>query len=270
MKIKFFCTKWGSEALAFDAFLEKAKLAGYDGVEMNLPLDNEQKEAILGALESYSMPWIGQHWETMTADFEEHKQQFSDVLVNLATSKPLFIHSQTGKDFFSFEQNAELIQLADDISKKYGIKIIHETHRGKFNFAPHITHHFLQQIPTLRLGLDISHWVNVAESWLEDQIAATKLAFERVDHIHARVGFPEGPQIPDPRELEWQEALTKHVNWWKQIIALRQLEGLEYLTITPEFGPYPYMTMLPTSKLPITNQWDVNVFMKNYLKEALL
>lgn len=35
-----------------------------------------------------------------------------------------------------------------------------------------------------------AHWVAVAESFLEDQSEAVKLAIERADHIHARVGYP--------------------------------------------------------------------------------
>ena len=191
------------------------------------------------------------------------------LLENLTTGKPLFINTQTGKDFFSYEQNTGLIQIADEVSQKSGVKIIHETHRGKFTFAAHITAQFLQNIPELRLGLDLSHWCNVAESYLDDQPEALNLALSRTDHIHARVGFPEGPQIPDPRAPEWKEALDKHVGWWKKVIDLRREEGWTEFTITPEFGPYPYMTIIPFNRQPIANQWDVNLFMMKYLKAAL-
>jgi len=39
------------------------------------------------------------------------------------------------------------------------------------------------------------------------------------------------------------------------------------LTITPEFGPFPYMVSLPGTNEPIANQWEVNLFMMNLLKE---
>jgi hypothetical protein len=109
----------------------------------------------------------------------------------------------------------------------------------------------------------------VAESWLDDQSEAISLALLRADHIHARVGFPEGPQIPDPRAPEWKEALDKHLGWWNQVIHQRRKDGWAEFTITPEFGPYPYMTILPFNKQPITNQWDVNLFMMEYLRSTL-
>lgn len=269
MNIKFFCPHWGSEKLDYKSFFEKVKNAGYDGVEMSFPNDQSQKSEIIQLLQTFELDIIAQHWETSTANFSLHKKEFRERLINLASIRPLFINTQTGKDFFKYEQNAELIEIAIDISQKFGIKVIHETHRGKFGFASHIMSEYLRRIPELRLTLDISHWVNVAESWLEDQKDMVNLALSRTDHIHARIGFPEGPQIPDPRAPEWKLALDKHVTWWQQVVNFRRKNNQEGITITPEFGPYPYMTILPTSKEPIANQWEVNLYMMEYLKHIL-
>jgi sugar phosphate isomerase/epimerase len=266
MKINFFCPLWGSENLDMNTFLAKVKSAGYDGVEMGLPSDVVKREEVVRLIKQSGLQLIAQHWETSTADYELHRKEYRQRLLNLANCKPLFINSQTGKDFFTFEQNAGLIQIAREVSSEYKIKIIQETHRGKFSFAAHITAQFLQKNPDLRLGLDLSHWCNVAESWMDDQSEALNLALTRTDHIHARVGFPEGPQIPDPRVPEWKEALDKHTGWWRRVIEQRKEDGWEMFTITPEFGPYPYMTILPVSKMPIADQWEVNMFMMDYLK----
>lgn len=269
MELKFFCPYWGSEELDFRSFFHKVKAVGYDGVEMSLPLDVNKKAEILNLLKQNELQLVAQHWETSTADYELHKLEFRMRLINLATAEPLFINSQTGKDYFNFQQNKGLIDIATEVSNQYGIKIIHETHRGKFSFASHITFEYLKLLPELRLGLDISHWCNVAESWLDDQSEALNLALASTEHIHARVGFPEGPQVPDPRTPEWKEALEKHLGWWKQVIDQRRKKGWTSFTITPEFGPYPYMTILPGSKQPIANLWDVNIFMMEYLKSEL-
>ena len=266
MEIKFFCPHWGSSDLDFAEFCVKVKIAGYDGVEMSLPIDQLEKKNILRTIKSNGLLYVAQHWETATFDFNQHKKEYRERLLNLASADPLFINSQTGKDFFSFEQNAELIHIASEVSSQTGIKIIHETHRGKFSFASHITFDYLNRLPDLRIGFDISHWCNVAESYLHDQQSAVDLAISRADHIHARVGFPEGPQIPDPRAPEWKEAVDIHVGWWKSIVERNRAEGKNLFTITSEFGPYPYMMILPNTQQPIVNQWEVNVYMKNMLK----
>lgn len=103
---------------------------------------------------------------------------------------------------------------------------------------------------------------------MEDQQEAVDLAILRTEHIHARVGYPEGPQVPDPRAPEWHEALGHHLAWWDKIVMKKLSESAnQVITITPEFGPYPYMVHLPYSLEPITNQWDVNVYMMQLLKK---
>jgi hypothetical protein len=80
------------------------------------------------------------------------------------------------------------------------------------------------------------------------------------------VGYPEGPQVPDPRVKEWQDALGKHLHWWDQVVARHRAENTT-LTITTEFGPFPYMVHEPASGNPLADQWQVNVFMMQLLKK---
>lgn len=269
MEILYLCPAWGNE-LPFPAFVERVKAAGYDGVEMSLPNDDDaQKQLILETLAQAGLAFVGQHWETVTVDFDRHQTEYRARLHNLADGRPLLIDSQTGKDFFSFEQNLALIDIATEFSAETGIRVVHETHRGKFSFAAHITEPFLRARPGMRIGADFSHWCNVAESLLEDQEAALALAISRADHIHARVGFAEGPQIPDPRDRHWATVLERHLGWWRRIVNRARADGNARLCITSEFGPYPYMTVLPGSGQPITDQWAVNVFMMDILRKRL-
>lgn len=268
MHILFFCPRWGSESLSWYQFFFKVKEAGYDGVETGFPftLSANEKVEITKGLKEFDLAVIGQHWQTIESNFDQHKQTFQKHLFSLAELNPLFINSQTGKDYFTIEQNLALIQTADDISKETGIKILHETHRGKWSFAAHITQQYLQLAPQIRITLDISHWCNVAESFLEDQVAAVQTAIDHTDHLHARVGFEEGPQVMDPRAPENKPILNIHFNWWDTLITLKKEQGTTTFTITPEFGAPPYQHVLPYTNQPISDQWEVNVWMKNLLK----
>lgn len=269
MKINFFCPRWGAEQLSWNDFFDKVKKAGYDGVEMGFSYDlsTEEKSEILEGLQKFQLKLIGQHWQTIDKDYETHCLTFAKHMYGLAAAKPLFINSQTGKDYFSEEQNIGLIQIADAIAKETGVSIIHETHRGKWSFAAHITKTYLEKYPTIRITLDLSHWCSVAETLLEDQTEALDIAILHTDHVHARVGYQEGPQVADPRAPEYQEALQHHLIWWDKIIALKQSQGCNQFSFTPEFGPYPYMPHLPYTNQPIANQWDVNAFMMQLLRE---
>jgi sugar phosphate isomerase/epimerase len=259
---------WGSESLSFETFCKNASEAGYDGVEMALPLDDGPRtRAIIQALEENGLQLIAQHWETADADIERHIDLFRQRLEWQASARPEFINSQTGRDWFSFEDNQRITDAADEVSKRTGIKIVHETHRGKFTFCAAQTRRFLLANPDLRLTADFSHWCNVSDSLLEDQGEAVAAAIGRADHMHARIGHPEGPQVTDPRAPEWEPALSAHLAWWDAIIESRRSEGAERFTITPEFGPVPYMPTLPFTNQPVADQWAINAQMMNLPKE---
>ena len=270
MKLEFYCPHWGSEELPFETFLSKVKDAGYDGVEMSFPMDETERNDLAEKIKKLNLKLIAQHWETVDKDFLLHKINYEKRLRNLTATNPLFINSQTGKDYYSFEQNAELISIADKVASDTGIKVIHETHRGKFSFAAHVTKQFLDKLPDLKICLDISHWCCVAETLLEDQEDAVKTAISHAYHVHSRVGFTEGPQIMDPRAEENGVIVERHISWWQKIIDEAKLKGRKTFTITPEFGVPPYLQLLPYTKQPIYSQWDVNVYMMHLLKKKLV
>lgn len=265
MRIKFYAPQWGN-TLPFDLFCQNVKAAGYDGVEMALPLEAQESRTIVDTLKSYDLELIGQYWQSFERDLDEHRRNYEKYLRNLIAAQPVFINCQTGKDFFTFDQNRQLFELAARVSAETGVKIIHETHRGKALFAAHIAQDYLNKLPDVRICLDISHWCNVHESLLDDQTEAVSLAISRADHIHSRVGHPEGPQVNDPRAPEWEVTLNAHLAWWDQVVERHRAAGTK-LTVTTEFGPATYMPVMPYTQLPIGNQWEINVFMMNLLKQ---
>ncbi len=265
MSIKFYAPQWGN-TLPFATFCQRVKAAGYDGVEMALPLDNQESREIAATLRDHDLDLIGQYWQSIESDLDEHSRQYEKYLRHLIAARPVFVNCQTGKDFFTLAQNKHLFALADRISAETGVKIIHETHRGKSLFAAHIAQDYLIGLPNLRICLDISHWCNVHESLLENQADAVNLALSRTDHIHSRVGHPEGPQVNDPRAPEWEQTLQAHLGWWDQVVDRHRTTGTQ-LTITTEFGPPTYMPVMPYTRLPIGDQWDINVFMMLLLKQ---
>lgn len=268
MKIKFYAPHWGN-TLPFETFLQNVKKAGYDGVEMALPFDEDAKNTILALLTKYDLELIGQYWQSLEKDFDEHCINYEKYLRHLCSANPIFINCQTGKDYYSFDQNKQLFDLGQRITKELGVVIIHETHRGKSLFAAHITRDYLERIPELRITFDVSHWCNVHETMLEDQEEAVNLAIKHTNHIHSRVGHQEGPQVNDPRAPEWTEILNIHLAWWDKIVAIHQIEH-RTLTITTEFGPANYMPVLPYTQDPVANQFDINLFMMNLLKQRYL
>jgi len=267
MQIKFFCPKWGSDNITWDNFCAKVKAAGFDGVETPVPFDADECHEIADALKKYELLLIGQYYQSFEKDLELQKQSYKKHLESIGRLKPIFIDSQTGKDYFTSAQNSELFKLATEFTEQTGIVVAHETHRNKALFAAHVAKQLLDENQEIVITADFSHWCNVSESLLEDQEEAVDAAISRTLHIHARVGHAESAQVNDPRAPEWATEVQAHLNWWDKIVQHRLKSGTQLTTITPEFGPAPYMPALPYTKMPVASQWDINVYMMNLLKK---
>jgi hypothetical protein len=97
----------------------------------------------------------------------------------------------------------------------------------------------------------------VCESTLDDAKEILDLACSRATHIHGRVGYEEGPQVPDPRAPEFHDHLARHEGWWDQIHEARKAAGTDVLTFTPEYGPPPYLHTLPHTRQPVADLWEI-------------
>lgn len=234
--------------------MKKAKEAGYQGIEYAIAADTSVQtlDEVWNLAVKHGLLMLPQHFDTISPHFNEHMDLYAAWLEKIHQYPYVKINSQTGRDIFSFEQNNALINLA-------GTNVVHELHRGKFSYAAHVTKEYIKYNPDLKITFDISHWVAVAESYLEDQQEAVQLAIERAQHIHSRVGFPEGPQIPDPRLPLWKDAVSIHLGWWSRIV--ERFDEKAPITITTEFGPFPYLTH-------DYSQWDINVHMMHLLKRS--
>lgn len=268
MKIEIFAAHWGNNELPAEVFIERVKQAGFDGIEMSLPLDVAQREEWTTRIAAAGLGLIVAQWETVFhSDFEAHRAALEQLLHNACAARPLHVNSHTGKDYYTREQNLQLLQLAADISRQHGVPIVHEIHRSRFSGHPMLLLPYLQQLPELQLTADLSHWCCACESLLEDQPQTLAATLPHVRHIHARVGHPQGPQVADFRAPEAQAALQAHLGWWDEIIRLRRTAGASRMTLTPEFGPVPYTQTLPYTQKEVSNAWELNVAMLELLRQ---
>jgi sugar phosphate isomerase/epimerase len=276
MEIKYLCTYWGSEDLCAKAFLDKVLSHGFDGVEINFPDDQQFVDEFMSELERIrkashpdfifiAQQVLSNEKETVAAYIE----RLTERLHFLVGLNPNAINSHTGKDFFDFEANLNILHLTEEIAAKAGIPIWHEIHRGRFSFHLKTLLDYLAVFPELKLIADFSHFCVVSESDLSDQQELLTRIYPNIQHIHARVGFEQSPQVNHPFAPEWKKHLDRYTTWWKAIIALQAQNGAAHLTITPEFGPFPYMPQAPFNQQPLSDQWEVNSLMKSYLQENL-
>ena len=101
MSLRYYCPQWGNQ-LPFNTFCQRVKQAGYDGIEMDLPIDLKEKNIILATLKEQGLSLIGQYWQSIEKNFPTHLKNYSKYLYHLASANPVLINAQTGKDYFSF------------------------------------------------------------------------------------------------------------------------------------------------------------------------
>ncbi|MFN9491822.1 MAG: sugar phosphate isomerase/epimerase family protein [Sphingobacteriales bacterium] len=257
-------TNWGFEGSA-DTFCAAAKKEGYDGIEVWMPGDEKGRNEIATAANKHGL-LLGLLYGGSDKDATKHLQQFKEGLQAAVGLKPIYINTHSGRDYFTMEQNKPFMAFTSELSAKTGIPIYHETHRGRSLFAAHVTRDYLRAVPDLRLTLDISHWCAVHESGLEDQEETVAMVLEKTEHIHARIGHSEGPQVNDPRAPEWDYIVKRHWTWWDKIVERKKREG-KRMTILTEFGPPYYLPTMPYTNLPVADQWAINVHMLQSLRK---
>jgi sugar phosphate isomerase/epimerase len=273
MKIKFFCPRWGAERIEWRPFLDAVKKAGYAGIEWFPYAEKGDYTEVVELLEEYELDFtIVMAVIERIDDFNDYIKELERQLLHLARIRiakkmPLQISAQTGREFYTEEQVDECLSVCKKVTQKTGIPIYQETHRNKWAYAAHTVCKQLQKHPDLELTLDVSHWFCVSESYLQDQQPAVDLAIRQAKHIHARIGHTEGPQVWEPAAEEYAEALNEHLKIWDKWILKMKQSGAPYCTITPEFGPPPYLVFANRQGTPFDEQWRLNLWMKNLLEK---
>lgn len=265
MKIKLLCPLWGHEHLPLEFFLHKIKTAGYDGIDTWIPDKATDKKILYNYLQQHEMHIVTHQHSANGSTFNKFRFSFIKNLYKCAEPGPILINSHTGKDYFSPDQHLALIDIAQEFTAKTGVTVSHETHRGRLGYSPQMMEAIMQVRPEILLTADFSHWVCVTESMLENFSFIMEKAILRSRHIHARVGFEQGPQVADPRAPEWEYALNNFLGWWDKIVAVNAQLQCKLFPITTEFGPPPYMPVTPFDNCPVADQFEINNFMKDLL-----
>ncbi|MBF0432511.1 MAG: sugar phosphate isomerase/epimerase [Fibrobacteria bacterium] len=231
------------------------KESGYTGIEFDLPKADQHKR-FRKLLDIYNFQYIAMIF-TSGNTVADHISSFEQEVKLAKKLSPRFIVSHSGQDSFSPEEAKEFFEAALEIEEKEKIPVAHETHRGRILFNPWSTYQLLSQYSELKLCVDLSHWVCVAERLLEDCNDILEMTAQHCLHIHARIGYEQGPQIPDPRMPEAAPYLAFHEKWWQRIWDIQENAGFPETTMDPEFGPPGYMHTLPGTNAPVADLWDI-------------
>lgn len=265
MRIKLFKTLWGFDGSVDDAIGE-ALDDGYDGIEGQPPLDPAVAEQWAEKLARANLMFqaeictTGSYVADRRAPFEQHVEEFRASAAAARRAGARAITCLGGCDAWPVASSERFYAMAMEMAADQGLPVTFETHRGRPMFNPWTTVDLLARLSDLRLTADFSHWCVVTERLLTTEDEELAQVIPRVDHIHARVGYDQGPQVPHPGAPEYHAALEAHSGWWAAIWREQVRRGVALSTMTPEFGPDGYLQARPFSGEPVgdlreLNQW---------------
>ena len=203
------------------------------------------------------IPQIFSHMQLGGGTVQQHLATLREQIEECLDAEPAFFNGQTGSDHWTLDEAEEFFSAVSDIEAEFGVPICHETHRSRYLGNPWNTLRLLERLPKLKITCDFSHWVCVAERLLHDAPREFAIAASHCHHLHARVGYEQGPQVPDPRDPVWASHLEVHERWWRMTWDAAQARGEQTVTLTPEFGPSPYLQTLPFSAQPVSNLEEI-------------
>ena len=265
MKLELFKTLWGHDG-DLPSAISLAQDAGFTGIEGPVPWNETPCDAFFESLQG--MPWIaeiatctppGQYLPLPHQSVESHLASLHEGLLRSLPGKPRFITTMAGSDAWEFEEILHFHAAILDLEQQYGIAISVETHRGRPTFHPWQTSRLLEKLPDLRLTCDFSHWCVVTERLLLNQEHdLLEICGRHVHHIHGRVGYAQGPQVPNPQAPEYADELVAHEQWWDFLWQGMRARGFNAATFTPESGPDGYLHLMPFTQAPVADLWEIN------------
>lgn len=260
MKLKLVRHLWGvDQQSGLEVYLPRWRDVGYEALEVSLGFVPD-RTAFFQFLKQNRFDWIPQVYTnnfTPGGSVRLHLDSLVRQIEECLEHQPLFFNAHSGSDAWSLAEAEDFYGAAIEFERRTGVTIAHETHRLRYFGNPWMTRTILERFPDLKLTCDFSHWVCVAERLLNDCGEIIQLAAQHCHHLHARVGFEEGPQVSDPRAPEWAHHVDVHEGWWNKIWVAQAKRGLESPTLTPEFGPAPYLPLLPFSRTPVADLSDI-------------
>lgn len=255
MKLHLIRQLWGIDK-PWEAVFARIAENGYSGVEIALPFlePADETKRLLRNHDFDLVPMIFTEGKSVA----EHVESFRRQLTAAVEYDPVLVTCHDGRDAFSRAEAIEYYERVLAIEKDLGCRVAHETHRGRILYNPWTTADLLDRFDSLQLCCDFSHWVCVCERLIDDQSAIIEQCADRALHVHARVGYNEGPQVPDPRVTLYEPELSAHERWWDTVWQSQHQRGMEVSTLTPEFGPPPYMQTDPKTGEPASDLWDIS------------
>ena len=245
MALRVFASAWGNATHwgSLRRLMDGLQVKGFAGLEASLAdlgkdadgrrdVATQARDRGLELIVGLYSHWTDYEGTWAAASPAEHLDQLRRQVDACAALDPIHINVHAGCDSWPEDVSTRFYEDAQAIVPA---NASFETHRGRPLGHAFQCKRILDAVPGLRLTADPSHWHVVHERFLDmntrDERVLMNTVAGRVDHVHARIGNEERPQLAAPFD---DAAAAWHVAFWRKCWAA----GAR--TACVEYGPAPY------------------------------
>ena len=245
MALRVFASAWGNATHwgSLRRLMDGLQFKGFAGLEASLldlgkdadarrDVAKQAKDRGLELIVGLYSHWTDYEGTWAAASPAEHLDQLRRQVDASAALDATHINVHAGCDSWPEDVSTRFYE---DAQSLVPANASFETHRGRPLGHAFQCERILSAVPGLRLTADPSHWHVVHERFLDmntrDERVLMNTVAGRVDHVHARIGNEERPQLAAPFD---DDAAAWHVAFWRKCWAA----GAR--TACVEYGPAPY------------------------------
>lgn len=287
LRVAFIKTLWGvtpemgndGTPGGYEALFRRIKAEGFAGVETPVRVVADAR-AFRAALDAAGLEYVAMvntctfpPDDVASDDPAAHLASLEAQLAEAKALRPTLVNAHSGRDSWPLPVAQRFLERALALGEAAGLLVAHETHRGRILYNPWVTRDLVRALPSLRLTADLSHFCVVGERVFAPSEAAWADALAAIApatvHVHARVGYAQGPQVPHPAAPEAAAALAAHEGWWDAVLRARAAAGQARITVEPEHGTDGYQQRLPYTGVETADIWQVNRWLRDRLADRL-
>ncbi|MEM9079487.1 MAG: sugar phosphate isomerase/epimerase [Verrucomicrobiota bacterium] len=265
MKLLVFQTLWGWKGSAEKAEGVRVE-EGFDGFEGMM---REGWEDLLREREYVGEVVTGGDYVPVgRKGVQAHLDDLSRGVELCLRGEPRMVNVMGGCDWWEFGEKVRFVEGFLEVERALGVPLSLETHRSRVTFHPWVTRDLLREVPEVGVTCDFSHWCCVCERLvMDEEQELLELLAGRCRHVHGRVGYGQGPQVPDPMLETFAQELAGHERWWRVLWDAGVAGGQREFTMTPEFGPDGYQQEDAWGRVEVPELMELNAGMGRWWRE---
>lgn len=269
-RLKIYNSKWsligvprGGKEWSLEEKLLRVKEAGFEGIETEETLEDEQK--VVELVRKHSLD-LGMGSSKILQSVEEVRRGLE--ICKRTGAKYYVIVS--GHAFMSDEEVTAFVRDSIRASADVGIPLLFETHRHSLTESSYRVRKLIDRVPEIRFCADLSHYVvsgelggNSSEEWFQfwgpilDRCYSFQCRISNGEQVQVDVGDGNSKLAQKWVEL-WSEILRR----W-----LKKARPGDIFPVTSELGP-PGYSIVDLKGDEISDRWQQSLVMKRLTEQA--